>query len=97
MIELLIALVEGVIAIIMVTIEGIIGLFTAAGEVLSVGEAVAVALIVIVELIIWLIYFLFELIAALFKWRKPKSVKKPVIWRPKKTIVDSNTNQPNEQ
>jgi hypothetical protein len=34
------------------------------------------------ELLFWLILWIVELAVSLFKWRKPKIVKKPVLWRP---------------
>ncbi len=34
----------------------------------------------IIELIVWDLLFAAELVTALFSWRKPRKVAKPVIW-----------------
>ena len=82
--ELLVSLVEAVIGILVAVIEAIVGFFVAGAEALTVWEALAVLVILFVEMIWWGLLFLFELVGALFEWRKPRKVKRPIIWRPKK-------------
>jgi hypothetical protein len=76
------AIVEGFIALISVLVEFIAGFFVAAGETLTLIDLVAVLVVFLFELLFWLILWIVELAVSLFKWRKPKIVKKPVLWRP---------------
>ncbi|MDO8345283.1 MAG: hypothetical protein Q7T48_18930 [Cellvibrio sp.] len=82
--EIIAAIVEAIIAIISAIIEAIVGIFVAGAEVLSIWEAAALLLALLIEMILWVVLIFIELIIALFKWRRPKKVMKPVIWRPSK-------------
>ena len=88
--EAIVALIEGIMAVISVIIESIAGLFTVGGEALGAGEALMVLFLLIIESIMWFFLFLFELLAALFLWRKPKKVKKPILYRKKKQPVEGS-------
>lgn len=66
-------------------VEAIISLFVAGGEALVAGEILLLIFSFLLELVFWLILFAGELLSALFHWRKPRAVRKPVIWRPRKT------------
>jgi len=48
------------------------------------GEAIIVLFLLIIELVMWFFLFLFEIFLALIQRRKPKKIKKPIIWRKKK-------------
>ena len=63
-------------------------------EVLTAWEVFGVLVVLFVEFIFWVILFVIELVASLFKWRKPRKVVKPVLWRPKKlkNKLESDTN-----
>lgn len=82
--EIIAAIVEAIIAIISAIIEAIVGIFVTGAEALSIWEAVALLVVLLIELILWVALIFIELIIALFKWRRPKKVMKPVIWRPSK-------------
>ncbi len=82
--SLVAAIIEGVVALITAAIEAIAGLFAVGGEALTAGEAIATFIALIIEVILWVILWLIELVVSLFTWRKPRKVKKPVIWRSKK-------------
>jgi len=79
---------EGIVAIIAGVIELIAGFFTAGAEAMSAGEAIIVLFLFIIELIIWVFLILRELLISLIKRRKPRKVKKPIIWRKKRIQKD---------
>ncbi len=83
--SIIVAIFEAVISLIGALIEAVAGLFAAGGEALSAGEAIGTFLALIMEVIFWGVLWLIELVISLFTWRKPKKVKKPVIWRSKKS------------
>ena len=66
-------------------IEAIAGLFAAGAEAMSAGEAIVVLFLFIIELIMWFFMYLIELFLSLFQRRKPRKIKKPILWRKKKT------------
>lgn len=45
-------------------------------------DFIIIPILWVIELVVWVIASLFELLVSLFKSRRPKKVKKPVIWRP---------------
>ena len=57
------------------------------------GEAIIVLFLLIIELVMWFFIFVFEVILALIQRRKPKKIKKPVIWR-KKKIQKNESEEP---
>ncbi len=63
-------------------VHGIADLFMGDTADIGIGALLTVFLLFFVELIGWLLFFLFELVMMLIQRRKPKKVKKPVIWRP---------------
>ena len=84
MIELVIAIIEAIIGIFTAIIEFIASLFSAGGEALGAGEAVIVLFLLLIEIVFWFFLWVVELTVSLLKWRKPRKIKKPVLWRPKK-------------
>ncbi|MGJ8694668.1 MAG: hypothetical protein ACSHW0_19595 [Thalassotalea sp.] len=77
------AIAEAIFAVISALVEFIAGFFVAAGETLTVIDLVALLVVLLFEAILWFILWLVELTVSLFKWRKPRLVQKPVLWRPK--------------
>lgn len=63
-------------------IEGILGLI---GGV----DLFLVFFVLIMELLFWLVLWCIELLFALFGWRKPQKVPKPLFWRPKSKLKQS--------
>lgn len=85
MIEIIGAIIEAIISALAAIVEAIASLFTAGGEALGAGEALIVLALFFLELLLWGFLVIFELVVALFRWRGPKRVPKPIIWRPKKS------------
>lgn len=78
--SLIAAIVEGLIALVVGLIELISGTFTVGAEAMTAGEAIVVFLALIIEVILWGILLIVELIVCLFTWRKPKMAPKPSIY-----------------
>ena len=72
-------------AVVVGIIEAIAGLFTAGAEAMSAGEAIVVLFLFIIELIMWFFMYLIELALSLIQRRKPRKIKKPILWRKKKS------------
>jgi len=77
------AIAEAIFALVSALAQFIAGFFVAAGETLSLIDLGALLIVLFFEIIFWFILWLVELTISLFKWRKPRLVKKPVLWRPK--------------
>lgn len=88
--EAVVAIFEGITALFAAIIEAIAGLFTVGGEALGAGEALIILFLLIIESVMWFFLLLFELIMALFLWRKPKKIKKPIIYRKKKQQIEGS-------
>ena len=73
-------------AVVVGIIEAIAGLFTAGAEAMSAGEAIVVLFLFIIELIMWFFMYLIELALSLIQRRKPRKIKKPILWRKKKSM-----------
>gem|GEM_PF-1583940 len=92
MLELVAALVEGIIALFVAIFEGIAGLFGASASAIegfSLVESILVIFVFLIELVCWLALIAVEVVRALIQWRKPGKVRKPVLWRPSKRTSDS--------
>ena len=87
--SMLVSMVQAMIAIMSTTIEFMAGFFVAAGETLGFFELMILLMIFCLEIIFWLVLWIVELIIALFTWRKPERIKRPVIWRPKPKVKSS--------
>ena len=85
------AIVEAIVTVISALIEFIAGFFTIGAETLTAGEAVIVFLAFVAELVFWLLLWLWELILALFQWRKPKKVPKPILYKRKSKQQKGNS------
>ena len=72
-------------AVVVGIIEAIAGLFTAGAEAMSAGEAIVVLFLFIIELIMWFFMYLIELALSLIQRRIPRKIKKPILWRKKKS------------
>jgi len=87
MIELLFELITGILKFIISLIVGlfeiIASLFLETGLLASVGEFLGVLFVFVLELILWPVLFLVELVVSLSTRRKTEKVSKPIIWRPK--------------
>lgn len=81
--SIFITIVEATITACIAVLDFLASFFVASGQTLSAVDLVVVILVVFVELVCWLCLWLKELLKALFVWRKPTYVAKPVIWRPK--------------
>ncbi len=79
MILLISALLEACFSAIGAAIEAVGALLMEVGVL----EGLAVGCFFLIELLLWPLLFLMDLVLASFQWRKPKWVSKPVIWRPK--------------
>lgn len=66
-------------------VHGIADLFMGDTSDVGIGALLAVFILLLLELVGWLILLLFELVMLLVQRRKPRKVKKPVIWRPKRS------------
>ena len=78
------AIVEAIFTLVASVIEAIASLFVAGAEALTFVEIVAIAALFCVELVLWFLYGVLELLRALLQRRKPRPVRKPVLWRPSK-------------
>ncbi|WP_299009744.1 hypothetical protein [uncultured Shewanella sp.] len=65
---------EGLFSIVTAIAEAIF----AAGETLTFIDLSALLVVLLFEVMLWFILWLLELVLSLFKWRKPRLVKKPV-------------------
>ncbi len=83
------AIAEAIFALISALAEFIAGFFVAAGETLTLIDLGALLVVLLFEVVLWFILWLVELTVSLFKWRKPKLVKRPVLWRPKPKVKKS--------
>ena len=81
-------IVEALLALVSSMVEAIASIFIGAGETMGAGEAVVVFFLLLIELIIWLALIIIELIKSLFGRRKPKKIKKPIIWRKQKNKTE---------
>ena len=64
--------------------RSIFSMLAGAFELIGGFEVIGTFICLIIELFLWFILGLFELIASLCQFRRPKKVRKPTIWRPKK-------------
>ncbi len=78
-VAVVIAVVEAVVAVMTAVIEFIAGVFATGGEALTAGEAFGALLAFILEIVFWGFLWLVELVIALFTWRRPRKVSRPVI------------------
>jgi hypothetical protein len=83
-ITVVVTIVEAIVAALASLVEWIGGFFFAGAEALGVGELIGIVLIFCVELVLWVVLGIVELVRAALQWRKPRAVPKPVIWRPAK-------------
>lgn len=83
LISIITAIVEAVIGMLTALVEIIASLFVGAGETLGAIDLFSLLLVLLLELILWFILYLKELLLSLFRWRKPNKVSKPILWRPK--------------
>lgn len=79
--ELIGALFEAIFAALGMLLEGLVSLLSGAAEALSLGEMMSAAAAAIVELLVWSVLWLFALLTAIVRWRKPTPVPRPRIWR----------------
>ena len=86
--ELLMGIVEAIVALVGSIIEAIVGIFLGAGEAMGAGEAILVFILLLFELALWLFLTIIELVKSLFQRRRPQKVKKPIIWRKQKQEVE---------
>jgi hypothetical protein len=77
------AIVEAIIGMLSAGVELIAGLFVGAGETLGVIDLFGLLLALLLEMVLWLILYIKELLVSLFRWKKPSKVSKPILWRPK--------------
>jgi len=91
--EIIAGIVEGLISLVLGLIELIVGLFVEGAASLGAGEAIGLLIVLLIELIFWLIVFISELFISLIKWRRPKKIAKPIIWRPKKLNTENKSNE----
>lgn len=82
--DLIGTLIKLVVTVTIAVVEFIISLFSVTGEALSIGEALLILLALIAEMIFWAILWVWELLSALFCWRKPKKVAKPILYKRKR-------------
>ncbi|MFY0678559.1 MAG: hypothetical protein JXR18_14875 [Neptuniibacter sp.] len=90
--EIFAALIEAVVGIVVALLEAIVGLFIEGAASLGAGELFFLVLVCLAELCLWFFLAVAELIVSLIKWRKPRKVEKPIIWRPKKLKQSSEKN-----
>tara|TARA_R110001599_G_scaffold297218_2_gene501488 strand:+ start:1111 stop:1404 length:294 start_codon:yes stop_codon:yes gene_type:complete len=97
MIELIAGIIEAIVGIFTSIIEAIASLFVSEGIALGAGEAIAIFFLIFVELFMWAVLWIVELLASLFLWRRPKRILKPVLWRPAKLkkAVSGSSNESN--
>ena len=86
------AIVEAILSFFAGVIEAIAGFFVAGAEALGAGEIIAIVLLFCVELVLWAIYGVFELLRAVLQRRKPQPVPRPTIWRPAKLRAKRQSN-----
>jgi hypothetical protein len=78
------AIIEVIGGLLAALVEWIVSLFVAGSEALGAGELLVLVLLFGAELILWAMLVVVELTIAVFRWRRPRRVPKPVIWRPAK-------------
>ena len=76
-------IVEAVIGMLSALVEIIASLFVGAGETLGALDLFGLLLMLLLELLLWFMLYIKELLVSLFRWRKPSKISKPILWRPK--------------
>jgi len=89
LISLIMAVVQAVASILSIIFEFIVGFFIGATQTISFVDLIALLIVFLCELIFWFILWCVELIVSIYQLRKPKFIKKPVLWRP--TLKDKKT------
>ena len=84
--NLVTTIVEFFVSLFVTGIEFIASFFVSTGETLAAFDVFLVLLVLATELMFWLLLWIKELFFSLMGWRKPKSVLKPIFWRPKPKI-----------
>jgi len=92
-ISLVVAIVDVVISLLLAVVEFVAGFFVAAGETLTVIDLMAVLVVAFFEFFLWFVLWVIELIVSLFKWRKPRTIEKPALWRPKPKLKKKKQSQ----
>lgn len=80
-VSLVTAVVEAVVAVVSALVELVVGAVSVGGESLTFGELIVLLLAIILEWILWMLLLIKELVVALFKWRKPRKVARPLIYK----------------
>ncbi|MCV6623861.1 MAG: hypothetical protein OIF51_19165 [Cellvibrionaceae bacterium] len=91
--ELLAGIIEGVVSLIVGLIELIVGVFVEGAAGLGGLELLGLLIVLILELIWWAVLVIVELVVSAFKLKKPKAIKRPIIWRPKKLMENAKNSE----
>lgn len=92
--SLLLVLVELLVSAVVALANLLGGVAAGAGAALGLGEALLLLGVVLLELVLWLLSVLWMLLLALLRWRKPRRVARPRLWRPRPRPADVMKDKP---
>ena len=82
LISIVVLIIEAVVTLFSGFFEFIIGFFVGATETITIVELCTLLVVMAVEVLLWVLLLIAELFFSLITWRKPKFIKKPILWRP---------------
>lgn len=82
--ELIAGLIDGLVSLLVAVLQATVGLFVEGASALGGVEAIGLFFVLLIEFVLWIVLFTVQLVIALVKWRKPRNVQKPKLWRPEK-------------